>query len=289
MKRAGKILCLSLMIVLMATTVSFASGLALVSSYPEEGDATFTPQNVAIKLEFSEKIADPASIAANVNRFSIVDAEGNAIEFDPLYNETKYPNEVWLQVTETLIQNSAYKVTIAEGMQSSTGSTLDEAIVLNFSTRNTEADSQGYMVLMLVMIAGMIVFTIFDTRRKLKKEGAEKGEEAKVNPYKEAKRTGKPVEEIIAQIEKEKAQAAKKRARAAGKNGGSDDTSEPGRPGYKKVKTLRAISEKGYATPKSFIEERIAREEAAIRAKEKAAQRQQAKSKGSKQQQKKKK
>lgn len=55
MKRLGTILCLSLIIVLLATSVSFASGLTLVSSFPEEGNSALTPQNVAIKLVFSEK------------------------------------------------------------------------------------------------------------------------------------------------------------------------------------------------------------------------------------------
>jgi methionine-rich copper-binding protein CopC len=288
MKRLGAILCLSLIIALMATSVSFASGLTLVSSFPEEGNADLTPQNVAIKLVFSEKISDPVAIAANANLFSVVDAEGKSIAFEPLYNETKYPNEVWLQISETLTQNTAYKVTIGEGMRSSAGNTLEESIVLNFSTRNTEADSKGYMALMVVMIVGMMGFTIFDTKRKLKKESGEKEEEKKVNPYKEARRTGKSVEEIVARTEKEKAQAERRKAKVARRQSAHIKKEEPSRPGVKRVKKPRTISEKGYATPQSFIDARIAREQAKQKAKEKA-KRPQSKSKGSKQQQRKKK
>jgi methionine-rich copper-binding protein CopC len=89
MKRLGTILCLSLIIVLLATSVSFASGLTLVSSFPEEGNSALTPQNVAIKLVFSEKISDPASIKANAGLFSIVDENGKPVKFEPLYNEEK--------------------------------------------------------------------------------------------------------------------------------------------------------------------------------------------------------
>lgn len=289
MKRLGAILCLSLLITLMATTVSFASGLTLVSSFPEEGNTSLTPQNVAIKLVFSEKISDPTSIAANANSFRLVDAEGKAVEFEPLYNEFKYPNEVWLQISENLIQDTAYKVIIAEGMQSGSGNSLEEDITLSFATRDTEADSTGYMMLMGVMVVGMMVFTVFDTKRKLKKESGESDEEQKVNPYKEAKRTGKSVEDIVARTEKEKAQAEKRKTKVTRRQSGSPGKeTEPVRPGVKRVKKPRTISEKGYATPRRFIDDRMARE---ARAKEKAnaKARQQSRSKGSKQQQKKKK
>ncbi len=290
MKRFGTILCLSLMIALMATSVAFASGLTLVSSFPEEGNAELTPQNVAVKLVFSEKISDSASIAANANAFAVYDGEGKAVEFEPLYNETKYPNEVWLQITENLVQNTAYKVTIAEGLKSSSGSTLDKAITLNFSTRNTEADNNGYMILMVIMVIGMMAFTIFDTKRKVKKESAQREEDQKVNPYKEAKRTGKSVEEVVARTEKEKAQAERRKAKVArGQSAHVKSQEKASRPGVKRVKKPRTISERGMETPRSFIAERIAREERKAKASQKSGQQQQSRSKGSKQQQRKKK
>lgn len=288
MKRLGSVLCLSLLTVLIATTFSFASGLTLVKSFPEEGNNSLTPANVAIKLVFSEKISDPVSISANSGRFAIVDSEGNPIGFEPLYNEIKYPNEVWLQISETLTQNTSYKVTISEGMQGSTGNVLDKSITLNFSTRNTEADSKGYMMLMMVMIGGMVAFSIFDTKRKIKKETAKKEEDLKVNPYKEAKRTGKSVEQVVARTDKEKAQAERRKAKVTKRqsdNSGKEDRASD--PGVKRVKKARPISEKGYATPKGFIEGRIAREEE--KAQSKAKKPQQSRSKGSKQQQRKKK
>lgn len=290
MKRLGFILCLSLIVVMMAASMSFAADLTLVQTIPEEGKSDLNPQNVAIKLIFSEKISDPVTIAANAGNFAITDAKGKAVSFEPLYNETKYPNEVWLQISSTLEQNTPYKVMISEGMQSSAGNILNESIVMNFSTRNTEADTTGYMVLMILMIVGMMVFTILDTRRKLKKESEPKEEEKKVNPYKVAKRTGKSVEEVVARTEKEKAQAEKRKAKVA-KRQLADEKEEnkaPSRPGVKRVKSLKPISEKGYATPQSFIKERKAREKAKAAEKERIRQ-QQTKSKGSKQKQRKKK
>ena len=57
----------------------------------EEGNSALTPQNVAIKLVFLEKIGDPASIKANAGLFSIVDEDGKPVEFEPLYNEENIP------------------------------------------------------------------------------------------------------------------------------------------------------------------------------------------------------
>lgn len=287
MKRFGRVLCLSIMIILITTSFSFATGLTLLESFPQEGKANLNPQNVAIKLVFSEKISDEASIAANAKKFAITDSQGQVIDFEPLYNEIKYPNEVWLQINNALEQNTSYTVKVLDGMQSASGGTLDKALVLNFSTRNTETDSKGYMFLMMIMIGGMVVFSVFDSKMKAKKESA--SENQKVNPYKEARRTGKSVEDVVARAEKKKAQVERRKAKIAQRQGEDEEKyDEPPRPGVKRVKKARPISEKGYSTPQGFIDERLAREKAKAK-KEKERQKQQVRSKGSKQQQRKKK
>jgi hypothetical protein len=276
----------------MMTGFSHGAGFTLVDTFPQENANNINPQNVAIKLVFSEKISDPVAIAANANSFFIVDEEGNAIEFNPLYNESKYPNEVWLQIAKTLPQDTSYKVTVAAGMQSSQGNVLDEAVTLNFSTRNTGNDSKGYMGLMLFMVVGMMGFTIYDTRRKIKKEAekSRKEDDNKVNPYKEARRTGKSVEQVVARTEKEKAQAEKRNAKVARReNAHVKQESKPKKPGVYSVKKARPISDIGRQTPKKFIEARMAREAEIAEARNRSRQALQSKSKGSKQQQRKKK
>lgn len=287
MKRMGRILSLAVVVVLLAANISFAGSLVLEDTFPKEGKANLNPQNVAVKLIFSEKISDPATALANKNSFAIVDEEGNAIDFEPLYNETKYPNEVWLQINTVLEQNTGYKVTVLEGMVSDSGNTLDENFVLNFATRNTDKDSKGYMVLMFVMVAGMMVFTVLDTKRKMKKETAQKPTDNKVNPYKESKRTGKAVEDIVAKTEKQKQQAEKKRRRLETKEAVEEEVAEERdtRPGVKPVGAKKTFNDLGYGTPQALINKRLAREKAAQQKKKT----QQVKSKGSKQQQKKKK
>lgn len=290
MKRIGAIVSLSIMIVLFTSSISFASGLTLESTFPEEGGNGLQPTNVAVKLVFSENITSEQAQEANKDCFKITDTDGNIIEFNALYNSDKYPNQIWLQIKGNLVDDMGYELMISEDLQSSSGNTLDQAVTLDFSTRDTSSDSSGYMVLMVLMVVGMIIFTAWDAKRKLKKESGEETEK-KINPYKEAKRTGKPVEEIIAKIEKEKAQAEKRKAKEAKRQIEKDKDDE--RDGVKKVRARRPISDVGVATPENIIAQRKAREEAkakeAKKAREKEKSQQVKRSKGSKQKQKKKK
>lgn len=294
MKRLGAIVSLSLLIVLLASSFSFAAGLELVSTYPEEGEHGLQPVNVAVKLTFNENMTGVQAIAANESRFRIEDPEGNPIEYSTLYNAEKYPNEIWLQIKETLTDDTQYTLLISSDLESTSGNTLGEAVTLNFATRDASADNTGYMVLMVLMMVGMIGFTVWETRRQIKKQqGNQRPDDDKVNPYKESKRTGKSVEAIVAKTEKEKTDAQKRSEKEQKKKQAesSSETVNDAQDDNKHVSGRRPISAAGIATPKSVIAKREAKE-AAAKAQEKAKQQQGAgssKSKGSKQQQKKKK
>jgi len=274
MKRIGAIISLSVLIVLLASTFSFATGLSLVESHPEDGADGFMTVNMAVKLKFSENMTSEEAQAANSDKFKITNPEGKTIKYKTLYNPEKYPDEIWLQITENLVDATEYTIVISEDLQSTAGNTLDKSITLHFSTRDTAADNNGYMILMVLMIVGMVVFTVWDTGRKLKKESAGKEEDQKVNPYKEAKKTGKSVEEIVAKTEKEKAQAEKRKAKANKKQSikEKDKDEQNVREGVKKVKARKPISSIGAPTPKRVIEMREARERAKAEAEAKAAE-----------------
>lgn len=262
MKRIGTILSLSVLIVLLASSFSFAKGLTLESIYPKEGEKGLQPNNVAVKLKFSENVTGKEAQDANKDCFKITGPKGKEIKYDVLYNPQKYPNEIWLQMKETLEADTKYTLTISEELQSSAGNTLDAPITSHYSIRDTKQDSKGYMILMFLMIGGMMVYTAIDTKRKVKKETEGKEEEIKVNPYKESKRTGKTVEEIVAKAEKEKKARAKKNRN---KKPDSEETEEV-REGVKRVKERRPISAIGTPTPKRVIAMRKAREEAQAKA-----------------------
>ena len=98
-----------------------------------------------------------------------------------------------------------------------------------------------------------------------KKAAEEKGNGYQpVNPYKEAKRTGKSVEEIVEKENRKKEKAARKAARDAEEDEDDDDDYEPYVPeGHYRVKTLRTVASGGstYITGrKAAAEERAARE-----------------------------
>jgi hypothetical protein len=293
MKRIGKILSLTILTVLLASSISFAQGLSLESIFPEDGENKLQPTNIAVKMTFSENVTSPVAQAANEDCFTITNPKGKSIKHKTLYNAEKYPNEIWIQITEPLEMETEYTLTVSSDLVSSNGNTLDEPIITHFSTRNTKQDSNGYMIIMLLMVVGMVVFTAWDTKRKLKKDATETNEEEKVNPYKEARKTGKTVEEIVAKTEKEKAKAEKKKARASKRQSVKEESEEETQEGVKRVKSPRPISAIGATTPARVIEINRAREkakeEAELKAKSKAKGQTTARKKGSKQQQRKKK
>jgi hypothetical protein len=296
MKRLGAIISLSLLIVLLASSFSFAAGLELVSTYPEEGENGLQSVNVAVKLVFNENMTSEQAQAANESKFQITDSEGEAILYSALYNAEKYPNEIWLQITQTLKDNAEYTLNISEHLVSTAGNELGEQVTLKFSTRDTAADNTGYMVLMVLMMVAMIGFTVWETGSQVKKQQAgQRPEDQKVNPYKESKRTGKSVEEIVAKTEKEKTEAEKRFEKEERKHNAKGQPVEVTEieDGVKRVSGRRPISAAGIATPNSVIAKRKAREAAAAKEQARIESRNQKsgaqKPKGSKQQQKKKK
>ncbi|MDO4552614.1 MAG: hypothetical protein Q4C22_03665, partial [Bacillota bacterium] len=212
MRRTSVVLCLSLIIVVLSGAFAFGAGFELESSYPEEGSSNSVIQNVAVKLTFTANITSEEAQALNQDCFSITDADGEEVAFTPTYDAEKYPNDVWLMVSPgiRLTSDTEYAVVISPDMQSSDGDLLGEEVVVSFKTRNIERDNNVNMILMVGMMVGLIAFGSFETKRQLKKQAESKGETEKVNPYKEAKKTGKSVEDIVAKTEKQKARVAKK-------------------------------------------------------------------------------
>ncbi|HHX13359.1 MAG TPA: Ig-like domain-containing protein [Clostridiales bacterium] len=301
MKRTSLLVSLCLIIgLLLSTGASFAEDLKLVDIYPKDKYHGLMPNNIAIKMRFSENMTSTEAIAANEKAFEITGKDGKKIPYTTLQNPKRYPNDIWLQINKNLKPEEVYHLTISSDLVSSAGNKLNQEIVSEFGVRNTSADTTGYGVLMVLMVVGMVGYTIWDTRRKAKKEAASKigsGEE-KVNPYKEARRTGKSVEKIIAEQEKLKARNAKKReaeeaAEAALAEKEARKQAEASRPGVKRVKQKRPIRAVGGVTPAAAIERRLARAEArrqaAERANAKRVRTKQPSRKGSKQRQRKKK
>lgn len=272
MKRAGVILSLSILMFLMSFSVCFAAGLQLLDSYPRNGSDDSTLENVVVKLYFNEDVSAEEVQAANKGAFKFTDEEGNELPLRILYPKNK--DEIWVLVNQRLESDSQYKLEISSDLRVPNGDTLGEDQTVEFKTRNTSTDTTVNMALMGIMMVGMIIFTSISTKRALKKEEAKKTEEQKINPYKVAKETGKPVEAIVAKTEKQKqkakARAERRNRKLASQDGKSEE--EKNDNGNKRVKGPRPISAAGstYVTGRKAKAEKE-RELAAAKAAAKAA------------------
>lgn len=285
MRRIGAIFSLSLLILLFTATFCFAGTLELVSSYPEDGGKGLQPVNCGVKLWFNEAVLSEENQAANEKCFQITDAKGKVLD-SSVYYTPKEENLVLVLLDGTLKENSEYKLTVSEEFIAADGDSLAAPIEISFKTRDTSNDTKINMLMMVVMFG--IIF--FISSRAIKKQAANqaKEKEEKVDVYKLAKETGKPVEEIVEKIQKEKEKreaAAKKQSQQKQRQEKKDETA-PAKDGNKRVRGPKPISAAG----STYITGRKAKaEEAARLAAERAAKAAANKKKGSKQQQKKKK
>ena len=224
MKRAGIIVSLTILMILMSFSFCFASGLELLDSYPKDGSNDARPENFLVKLYFNEDVSAKEVQAANESAFTFKDSKGKELKVRALY-DSKKPNEIWVLVGKTLESDSSYKLYISGDLKMANGDTLGEDKVISMKTRNLNTDNNVNMGLMGVMMVGMIVFTSMSAKRQLKKHEEEEkaNSDEKVNPYKLAKETGTSVEDAVAKTEKERQKA---RAQAEKKNKGKAQTSE---------------------------------------------------------------
>lgn len=280
MKKISIWVCLSLLLVMLCTAFAFGDGLEIVESYPDDGRKNMSVENLGIKLTFNNAVNSEENKAADPGKyFSITDTEdpSNPLEIKVYYNP-KAPEEVLVLYSgEAYLQSKTvkeYKVWISGDFADVDGNTLGADRTISFTTINQKLNTTVYFVMMIVMFGGMFFFS----SRQAKKQTADDTEvrDEPFNPYKEAKRTGKSLEEVIAQHEKETARREAKAAKRAPKEPEpepEDDWQEDWDvDGLYKVKRRRPISEGGgkYITGRKAIaearkaeEERLARRRAA--------------------------
>lgn len=223
MKRLSLVTLLSLIMVIAASALSFAEGeLTIKSSYPENGQTNTSIENLGVKLTFSNPMNSKEVKTANQGKFSIVDAEGEIVPVKVLFSEKNDGLVLVLADTDkgfTAKNNEEYTLTVDAGVIDNDGNALETAQVIKFKTYNQRVNNMVNMGMMFVMFGGIMVLTLRQNNNK-KEEEEEKNapKEAAFNPYKEAKRTGKSIEEVKAEQAKKEEKQAKKRARKAKKN-----------------------------------------------------------------------
>ncbi|WP_419025831.1 Ig-like domain-containing protein [Emergencia sp.] len=267
MKRIGAIVCLAALIVTMTASVCFgAQSLELVDNYPDDGQKNTTKDNMCVKLWFNNDMDSEKLEKVNKDCFTITDPKGKKIPIKVFYNNPKDKKQIMvladtnkINTAKDIKDNTEYTLTISGKLQDKAGNTLGEDQKISFTTLNQGQSTKVYMIMMVIMMGGMFFFT----SRQMKKQTAKQQEEGKVreepfNPYKEAKKTGKSVDEVIAIHEKEMAKKAAKEAKKISRQKDVDDDDyEEDDNGNYKVKGPKPVSAGGssYITGRKAIAE----------------------------------
>lgn len=299
MKRAGKILSLVVLMIAFSTTLCFAetSTLTLKDTYPKDGATGTSIENVSVKLYFdAELTAEKAGKMNGEDIFKLYDPDGKELPTKVLY-PTKEDGVILVLLDNTVdadgdgkadvtVQSNAqYKLVVSGDMVDDNGNVLGQDQTVNFTTINQQTTMMINMGMMVVMFGGMMYFST-KAAKKTAEEEAKKKREEKVNPYKEAKKTGKSVEEIVEKDQKDKAKRAAKEAAKAARAADDDDDDEDEWIDINtyRVKARRPISEGGssYITGRKALAEARKAEEEARKAKEEQWKKNAKKGKGKK-------
>ena len=279
MKKISVWVCLSILVTLLFTGLAYADGLEIVESYPDDGRKNMSVENMGVKLTFNNPVNSDENKAADPGKyFSIVDTGEPDTPLDiAVYYNPDIPEQVLVLYSgEATLQSSSvkeYRLWISGDFADVDGNVLGEDKTISFTTINQKLNTTVYMVMMAVMLGGMFFFS----SRQAKKQSADDTDvrDEPFNPYKEAKRTGKSLEEVIAQHERETARKEAKAAKRAVKEPEpvEDEWVEDWDvDGLYKVKAPRPISAAGgkYITGRKALaearkveEERLARRRAA--------------------------
>ena len=223
MKKISLIAILTSIMIMAASVFCFADGgFDLVSSYPENGQTNTSMENLGVKLHFSSAMDSKEATAANADKFAIYDEDGKAIPIIVLFSDKEDGLVLVLADTDQGFiakNNSEYKVVISGDLIDNEGNTLGADKTVTFKTYNQRVNNMVNMAMMFVMFGGIMVLSLRQNNDKEEDEPKkEEPKEQAFNPYREAKRTGKSVEEVKAEQAKKEAKEAKKKARKAKKN-----------------------------------------------------------------------
>ena len=220
MKRSILTALRAAVMVMAGSVFSFADdGLTLVSSYPVDGQKNMSMENLGVKLTFSNPINSDEAKKIDESKFRIVDEEGETVPIQVLFSDA---NDGLVLVVANSEDNNGfiaknnceYTLTIDAGLVDNDGNELAQAQTVTFRTYNQKVNNMVNMGMMFVMFGGIMVLTMRQNKQKEEDEADKKEEPKKAfNPYKEAQRTGKTVEEVKAEQAKREEKEAKKRAR----------------------------------------------------------------------------
>ena len=266
MKRISAIISLVLMLTMMMIPAAvFADGetaqdagtFAISETIPENGAKNTTKENLCVKVYFDSAVGNAESKAANNGKVVIKDADGTEYPTLVYYNSDE-PNYMLVMVDTTQLSSelavkddTEYSCTIPADFVNNEGAVLGADQTITFRTMNQNRNNTVYMIMMFVMFGGMFIFTGLQTKKKAAEAKEKKMADEAFNPYKEAKRTGKSLAEVIEEHEKEE-----QKKHSSKKDADKIEEKKPAHPVYK-VKAPRPIAAAGstYASGRKAAEE----------------------------------
>lgn len=244
MKRIGAIFTLVALLVTLSAAVCFADSneLALKDSYPKDGSKGAAIENLGVKLYFDGEMTEEKAGKANKDVFQLYDSEGKKLPTRVLYNSSEEGVVLVLfdmnSKKDIKIQsNSEYTLKISGDLVDDNGKQFGKDQEITFRTLNQGTNTMISLGMMVVMFGGMIIVTSKAAKKNVEEE---RKKQDKVNPYKEAKKTGKSVEEIVEKDQKRKAKEAEKAAKKA-----AEEIEEEYENDNYKVKRRHSASEAG--------------------------------------------
>lgn len=211
MKKIVSVIAVTLIMIITTAVPAFAAGFAIESTTPEDGAKNTTKENLCVKIIFTSEVGNDKSAEANKDAFKIVDNNGKELPSLIYYNKEN-PKYVLVLTDTTKIpvsgdgaiqDDTEYTCVLAADFQDNDGNTLGEEQKISFTTMNQGRGMIVYMVLMIGMMVAMVVITVIQTRREAEKSAEKEVAQEPFNPYKEAKQSGKSVEQVIKEHEKE--------------------------------------------------------------------------------------
>jgi len=219
MKKVSLIAVLTSLMILAASAFSFAAGeLTLVSSYPEDGQKNTSMENLGVKLKFSGPINSKEAKATDADKFAIYDEDGKVVPTKILFSDKNDGLVLVLADPDegfTAKNNSEYRLVIDEGVVDNDGNVLAEEQTVTFKTYNQRVNNIVNMAMMFIMFGGIMFISVRQQNNQKEEEESKKDapKEAAFNPYREAKKSGKSLEEVKAEQAKKEEKEAKKKAR----------------------------------------------------------------------------
>ncbi len=228
MKKAGIIALVVSIMIAACGAFAFADegSLTLKSSYPKDGQKNTSIENVGMKLYFSNSVSDDATKKHNEGLIKIVDMKGKKIPARVLTADNK-SGLVLVLANNTdskhlvVKSNTEYKVVIDKSFMDDQGNMLGRNEEISFRTYNQKMNMSVNFIMMGLMFGGIIVISVRQQAQKQAEDAAEGKKEKKdgaFNPYREAKKTGKSVDEVIKEEQRRKAKKDRKVRKAEKKN-----------------------------------------------------------------------